>query len=59
MQSEHGADPDRYFTKAAVRMLAAELDIAMRHVNRQMDRAQGLLDLQLALFNLGEFLLRH
>jgi hypothetical protein len=38
---------------------AAELNIATRHIADVGDRRQGLEDLQYALFNVGEFLLRH
>ncbi|HEX3315942.1 MAG TPA: DUF1553 domain-containing protein, partial [Gemmataceae bacterium] len=37
----------------------AEADIALRHVRENADRTRGLHDLQFALLNLGEFLLRH
>lgn len=38
---------------------AAEVGIALRHIEKLGDRAKGLQDVQYALFNLGEFLLRH
>jgi Protein of unknown function (DUF1553)/Protein of unknown function (DUF1549) len=41
------------------RPTAAEVDIAIRHLRSNGDRAGGLYDLQFALMNLGEFLLRH
>lgn len=48
-----------YLATLSRRPTAAEIDIAIRHINGRSDRAQGLQDLQLALFNLSEFLLRH
>ena len=36
-----------------------ETDIALRHVRANDDHSRGLQDLQFALMNLGEFLLRH
>ena len=41
------------------RPTSAETEIALRHVRSNADRARGLHDLQFALMNLGEFLLRH
>jgi Protein of unknown function (DUF1553)/Protein of unknown function (DUF1549) len=48
-----------YLTTLSRRPLPGEVAIALRHINRFDDRAKGLQDLQYALFNLGEFLLRH
>ncbi len=48
-----------YLGTLSRRPTAGEVAIAIRHINSHPDRAQGLQDLQLALFNLGEFLLRH
>ena len=38
---------------------ATEAEIALRHLRANDDRARGLHDLQFALMNMGEFLLRH
>ena len=38
---------------------AKELEIVMKHVAAMPDRAAGLYDLQHALVNLNEFVLRH
>ena len=48
-----------YLATLSRRPSAAELDIATKHIAKLGDRARGLQDLQYALFNLGEFLLRH
>jgi hypothetical protein len=48
-----------YLATLSRRPTAAELAIAQRHIASLGDRAKGLQDLQFALFNLGEFLLRH
>jgi len=48
-----------YLATLSRRPTAGEIDIATRHIKKLGDRAQGLQDLQYALFNLGEFLLRH
>ena len=41
------------------RPTTAEAEIALRHLRSNDDRTRGLHDLQFALMNLGEFLLRH
>jgi hypothetical protein len=48
-----------YLATLSRRPTAGEIDIATRHITKLGDRAHGLQDLQYALFNLGEFLLRH
>ncbi len=48
-----------YLATLSRRPTAAEIDIASRHIDELGDRTRGLQDLQYALFNLGEFLLRH
>jgi hypothetical protein len=48
-----------YLATLSRRPTAAELNIATRHIADVGDRRQGLQDLQYALFNVGEFLLRH
>jgi hypothetical protein len=48
-----------YLATLSRRPTAGEIDIAVRHISKIGNRAQGLHDLQYALFNLGEFLLRH
>lgn len=48
-----------YLATLSRRPTAAEVGIATRHIEKLGDRAKGLQDLQYALFNLGEFLLRH
>ena len=48
-----------YLATLSRRPTAAEVGIATRHIDKLGDRARGLQDLQYALFNLGEFLLRH
>ena len=48
-----------YLATLSRRPTAAEIGIAARHIEQLGDRAKGLQDLQYALFNLGEFLLRH
>jgi hypothetical protein len=48
-----------YLATLSRRPTVGELDIATRHITKLGDRAQGLQDVQYALFNLGEFLLRH
>ena len=48
-----------YLATLSRRPTVGELDIATRHISKLGDRAQGLQDVQYALFNLGEFLLRH
>ncbi len=48
-----------YLATLSRRPTAGEITIATRHIEKLGDRVQGLQDLQYALFNLGEFLLRH
>jgi hypothetical protein len=48
-----------YLATLSRRPTAGELAIATGHITKVGDRVQGLQDLQHALFNLGEFLLRH
>lgn len=48
-----------YLATLSRRPTVGEVDIANRHIEKLGDRARGLQDLQYALFNLGEFLLRH
>ena len=48
-----------YLATLSRRPTAAEVGIAIRHIEKLGDRVKGLQDLQYALFNLGEFLLRH
>jgi len=48
-----------YLATLSRRPSAGEVDVAIRHINGLGDRAKGLQDLQFALMNLGEFLLRH
>jgi hypothetical protein len=48
-----------YLSTLSRRPTATEVGIATRHIEKLGDRAKGLQDLQYALFNLGEFLLRH
>jgi hypothetical protein len=48
-----------YLATLSRRPTPAEVGIATRHIAKLGDRAKGLEDLQYALFNLGEFLLRH
>ena len=48
-----------YLATLSRRPTAAEIGIATRHITTVGDRAKGLQDVQYALFNLGEFLLRH
>ena len=48
-----------YLATVSRRPTNAEVGIAIRHINGLGDRAKGLQDLQYALFNTGEFLLRH
>jgi hypothetical protein len=48
-----------YLATLSRRPTLGEIDIATQHINKLGDRAQGLQDIQYALFNLGEFLLRH
>ncbi len=48
-----------YLATLSRRPRLAEVGIATRHIAKLGDRAKGLEDLQYALFNLGEFLLRH
>jgi hypothetical protein len=48
-----------YLATLSRRPTPAEVGIAKRHIAKLGDRAKGLEDLQYALFNLGEFLLRH
>ncbi len=48
-----------YLATLSRRPTAAEVGIATRHIEKLGDRAKGLQDVQYALFNLGEFLLRH
>ena len=48
-----------YLATLSRRPTAAEVTIALRHIEKSGDRVRGLQDIQYALFNLGEFLLRH
>jgi hypothetical protein len=48
-----------YLATLSRRPSAAEAGIVLRHIDSAQDRAKGLQDLQYALFNVGEFLLRH
>jgi hypothetical protein len=48
-----------YLGTLSRRPSAAEVNIALRHIDKLGDRTKALQDLQAALFNLGEFLLRH
>jgi hypothetical protein len=48
-----------YLATLSRRPTVAEVRIATRHIEELGDRAKGLQDLQYALFNMGEFLLRH
>jgi hypothetical protein len=48
-----------YLATLSRRPTAAEAGIAIRHITSSEDRAKGLQDVQFALINLGEFLLRH
>ena len=48
-----------YLATLSRRPTAAEVNIATRHIEKLGDRTRGLQDIQYALFNLGEFLLRH
>lgn len=48
-----------YLATLSRRPTRAEADIVLRHIDSLGDRAKGLQDLQYALLNLGEFLLRH
>ena len=48
-----------YLATLSRRPTAAEVNIATRHIADVGDPRQGLQDLQYALFNVGEFLLRH
>ena len=48
-----------YLATLSRRPTTGEVAIALRHLDTVGDRAKGLQDLQYALFNLGEFLLRH
>jgi hypothetical protein len=48
-----------YLATLSRRPTPAEIDIVNRHIEKLGDRVKGLQDLQYALFNLGEFLLRH
>ena len=48
-----------YLATLSRRPTASEADIAIRHIQSLGDRAKGFEDVQYALFNLGEFLLRH
>jgi hypothetical protein len=50
---------DIYLATLSRRPTTAEADIVRRHLAAAEDRAKGLQDVQLALINLGEFLLRH
>jgi hypothetical protein len=50
---------EMYLATLSRRPTQAEAAIAIRHIEQLGDRAKGLQDLQFALFNLGEFLLRH
>jgi len=48
-----------YLGTLSRRPTSAEVNIALRHIDKLGDRTRGLQDVQYALFNLGEFLLRH
>lgn len=48
-----------YLATLSRRPTAAEIEISLRHIQSLGDRAKGFEDVQYALFNLGEFLLRH
>ncbi len=48
-----------YLATLSRRPTAAEIGIATRHIEIVGDRVRALQDVQYALFNLGEFLLRH
>jgi hypothetical protein len=48
-----------YLATLSRRPTTAEVEIALRHLKTLGNREQGFQDVQLALFNLGEFLLRH
>jgi hypothetical protein len=48
-----------YLATLSRRPTAAEVAVVTRHLEQLGDREKGLQDLQYALFNLGEFLLRH
>jgi hypothetical protein len=50
---------DIYLATLSRRPTTAEIAIVTRHIDKLGDRVKGLQDLQYALFNLGEFLLRH
>ncbi|MBI1831491.1 MAG: DUF1553 domain-containing protein [Planctomycetes bacterium] len=48
-----------YLATLSRRPAPGEVAIAVKHIASVGDRARGLQDVQYALFNLGEFLLRH
>jgi hypothetical protein len=48
-----------YLSTLSRRPSTAEIDVAVRHLSTVGDRMKGLQDLQYALFNMPEFLLRH
>ncbi len=48
-----------YLATLSRRPTPAEREVVMRHLSAVSDRTKGLQDLQYALLNLGEFLLRH
>ncbi|HZZ78596.1 MAG TPA: DUF1549 and DUF1553 domain-containing protein [Gemmataceae bacterium] len=48
-----------YLATLSRRPTVAELSIATRHIAEVGDRSRGLQDVQYALFNMAEFLLRH
>ena len=48
-----------YLATLSRRPTPAEIGIATRHIDQVGDRAKGLQDLQFALLNSAEFLLRH
>ena len=48
-----------YLATLSRRPNAGELAVMTRHIQRLGDREKALQDLQFALFNLGEFVLRH
>jgi hypothetical protein len=58
-KSEAVVIEEMFLATLSRRPTPAEADIALRHVRENADRARGFHDLQFALMNLGEFLLRH
>ena len=63
LQGRHANDAtvieEMFLATLSRRPTPAEADIALRHVRANDDRSRGFHDLQFALMNLGEFLLRH